>query len=354
MARFLKDRSKTRGTAPGSLILIGKQKMDKTIIQLMKFDKDELVEKGVNSIHDAKAEFKAGAVNWINIYGIHELEMIQSLGNEFNLPSLLLEDILNTDQPPKYENGENYDAFILKMLKAEENSNRVHAEQISIILGENYVLTLQERVGDFFHPVRERIRKGKGRLRYHGNDYLAYALMDTIVDNYTILIENIGSKVEEMEDRLFRHMDAAIVEEIYQFKTELNYLRKSIRPVRDYLVILNKTEDSYIQEKNRQFLNDLFDLVAQCTEAIELYNNMLSDQLNIYNTNMSNKMNEVMKTLTIFASVFIPLTFVAGIYGMNFEHMPELGYKYSYLIFWIVVLLLGGGLFIYFKRKKWL
>lgn len=354
MARFLKDRSKAKGTAPGSLILIGKQKMEKPIIQLMKFDKDELVEREVASIQEAKAEFKKGAVNWINIYGIHDLEMIQNLGNEFDLPSLLLEDILNTDQPPKYDNGETYDAFIIKMMQAEEKTNRIHAEQISIVLGENYVLTLQERVGDFFNPVRERIRKGKGRLRHNGNDYLAYALMDTIVDNYTILIESIGSKIEDMEDRLFRDMDSAMVEEIYRFKTELNYLRKLIRPVREFLLMLNKEEDSFIQEKNQQFLRDLFDLVTQCTDTLELYNNMLSDQLNIYNTNMSNKMNEVMKTLTIFASVFIPLTFVAGIYGMNFEHMPELGYKYSYLIFWIAILILGGGLFIYFKRKKWL
>jgi len=354
MARFLKDRSKVKGTAPGSLILIGKQKMEKTIIQLMRFSKDELVEKEVDSIKAAKDEFKEGAINWINIYGIHELEMIQSLGTEFDLPSLLLEDILNTDQPPKYENGETYDAFILKMLHPEEKSKRIHAEQISVVLGENYVLTLQERVGDFFNPVRERIRKGKGRIRQSGNDYLAYAIMDTIVDNYTILIENIGNNVEEMEDRLFRHMDSAIVEEIYQFKMELNYLRKSIRPVRDFMLLLNKTENSYIQEKNKQYLSDLIDLVSQCADAIELYNNMLSDQLNIYNTNMSNKMNEVMKTLTIFASVFIPLTFVAGIYGMNFEYMPELGFKYSYLIFWIAILILGGGLFIYFKRKKWL
>lgn len=354
MARFIKDRSKTKGTAPGSLILIGKQKMDKPIIQFMQFDKDELIEKEVKSIEDAKALFKEGTVNWINIYGIHEVEMIQSLGNAFNLPSLLLEDILNTDQPPKYENGETYDAFILKMLHPVEGTKRINAEQISLILGDNYVLTLQERVGDFFNPVRERIRKGKGRLRHHGNDYLAYALMDTIGDNYSILIENLGVQVEEMEDRLFSHMESSIVEEIYQFKTELNFLRKSIRPVRDYLLVLNKTEDSYIQQKNRQFLADLLDLVTQCTDAIELYNNMLSDQLNIYNSNMSNKMNEVMKTLTIFASVFIPLTFVAGIYGMNFEYMPELGYKYSYLIFWIAILILGGGLFIYFKRKKWL
>jgi magnesium transporter len=354
MARFLKDRSKAKGTAPGSLILIGRQKMEKPIIQFMKYDKDELVEKEVASIGDAKAEFKEEAINWINIYGIHDLEMIQNLGTEFNLPALLLEDILNTDQPPKYENGDTYDAFIIKMLHPDEKSNRIHAEQISLVLGENFVLTLQERIGDFFNPVRERIRKGKGRLRHSGNDYLAYALMDTIVDNYTILIENIGSKVEEIEDRLFQNMDSAMVEEIHRFKTELNFLRKSIRPVRDFLLMLNKAEDTFIQEKNKQFLRDLFDLVTQCTDTLELYSNMLSDQLNIYNTNMSNKMNEVMKTLTIFASVFIPLTFVAGIYGMNFEHMPELGYKYSYLIFWIAIVILGGGLFIYFKRKKWL
>lgn len=354
MARFLKDRSKVRGASPGSLVLIGKQKMENPIIQLMQFDKESLVEKVVPTTKAAQEEFKSGAVNWINIYGIHDLDMIQNIGTEFNLPALLLEDILNTDQPPKYENGESYDAFILKMLHIEENSKRVHAEQISVVLGENFVLTLQERVGDFFNPVRERIRKGKGRLRHSGNDYLAYALMDTIVDNYLILVENIGGKVEDMEDRLFQKMDTAIIEEIYQFKTELNYFRKSIRPVRDFILLLNKTEDSYIQPQNRQFLNDLLDLVTQCTDAIELYNNMLSDQLNIYNSNMSNKMNEVMKTLTIFASVFIPLTFVAGIYGMNFEYMPELKFKYSYLVFWIAILILGGGLFIYFKRKKWL
>lgn len=354
MARFLKDRSKAKGTSPGSLVLIGKQKMEKSIIQLMQFDKEVLVEKVVPTTKAAQDEFIPGEVNWINIYGIHDLEMIKNLGNEFNLPVLLLEDILNTDQPPKYENGETYDAFILKMLHPEENSKRVHAEQITIVLGENYVITLQERVGDFFNPVRERIRKGKGRIRFSGNDYLAYALMDTIVDNYMILIENIGSKVEDMEDRLFKKMDSAIIEEIYQFKTELNYFRKSIRPVRDFILLLNKTEDSYIQQKNKQFLTDLLDLATQCTDAIELYNNMLSDQLNIYNSNMSNKMNEVMKTLTIFASVFIPLTFVAGIYGMNFEYMPELKFRYSYFIFWVVILLLSGGLFIYFKRKKWL
>ena len=354
MARFLKDRSKAKGAAPGSLVLIGRQKMEQPIIQYIRYSKEALLEEEVTSTQDAIDKFETDAINWINIYGIHDLEMIDKIGAQFELPSLLLEDILNTDQPPKYENGETYDAFILKMLHQEENSNRVHAEQITIVLGKNYVLTLQERRGDVFAPVRDRIRKGKGRIRFSGNDYLAYVLMDTILDNYLLLVEKIGGQVEDMEDRLFKEMDTKIVEEIYQYKTELNYLRKAVRPVRDFLVLLNRTEDSYIQEQNRQFLSDLQDLAIQCTDSIELYNNLVSDQLNIYNSNMSNRMNEVMKTLTIFASVFIPLTFVAGIYGMNFEHMPELGFKYSYLIFWIFILLVGGGLFIYFKRKKWL
>ena len=354
MARFLKDRSNARGTAPGSLVLIGKQKMEKPIIQYKQIGKETLNEEEVNSVQEAKQKFDPEAVNWINIYGIHDLDLIQSLGTEFDLPGLLLEDLLDTDQSPKYEDGETYDAFIMKMLSQDEKSNKIHAEQITIILHKDSVITVQERRGDVFEPVRERIRKSKGRIRSHGNDYLAYALMDTILDNYLILIEKIGSKVEDLEDRLFKAMDNQIVQEIYQFKTELNFLRKSIRPVKDFLVLLNKTEDSYIQEQNKVFLRDLQDLAQQCTDSLELYNSLVSDQLNIYNSNMSNKMNEVMKTLTIFASIFIPLTFVAGIYGMNFKYMPELDYRYSYPILWVAILILAGSLLLYFKRKKWL
>ncbi len=354
MARFLKDRSKATGLIPGSLVLIGRQKMEKPIIQYKQIGAERLLEEEVKTIREAKDKFDSDAVNWINIYGIHDLDLIQSLGTEFDLPTLLLEDLLNTDQQPKYEDGETYDAFIMKMLHQEETLNQIQAEQITIILRKDCVITIQERRGDVFEPVRDRIRKNKGRIRSHGNDYLAYALMDIVVDNYTLIIEKLGVKVEELEERLFRRMDSKIVEEIYKFKTELNFLRKSIRPVRDFLVVLNKSEYAYIQEQNKQFLNDLYDMVVQCTDAIELYNSLVSDQLNIYNSNMSNKMNEVMKTLTIFASIFIPLTFIAGIYGMNFEHMPELKFKYSYLILWIIFLLIGGGLLIYFKRKRWL
>ncbi|WP_346858147.1 magnesium/cobalt transporter CorA [uncultured Draconibacterium sp.] len=354
MARFIKNRGKAQGQVPGSLVFIGNQKMEKPIIQIMQYDKDYLVEKTVDSIDEAYSMLKPNGVNWINIYGLHDMELVDKIGEMFNIQPMVLEDIVNTDQRPKYQDDETFDAFILKMLREDKKDNRIHAEQISIILGENYLITLQEQVGDVFTPVRERIRSARGRIRLKKNDYLAYALMDIIVDNYTFLIENIGAKVEDLEDRLFTKIDAKIVEEIYSFKTELNYLRKTVRPVKDVMTALMRSENSYFEDTNREFLTDLADMVVQSTDAIELYNNLVSEQLNIYNSNVSNRMNEVMKVLTIFASIFIPLTFIAGIYGMNFEYIPELGFKYSYLIFWIVVLLVTGVLLYYFKRKKWL
>jgi magnesium transporter len=354
MARFIKDRSKARGTAPGSLIHIGEQKMEKTIIQLIEYDSENLAEKELDTIEEIIECKNSDQVSWINIYGIHDLEIIKRLGEIFELNPLLMEDILNTDQQPKYFDGETYDAFILKMLRYNEKENNIISEQLTLILGAHYVVTLQEQRGDVFNPVRERIRAKKVRIRLNDNDYLAYALLDTVVDNYIILIESIGRKIEDVEDKIFHDQTRQLVEEIYHYKTEINFLRKSIRPVKDMMNQLLKPESTYVQEKNVEFLKDLNDLVVQATDAIELYNSMISDQLNIYHTNVSNKMNEVMKVLTIFASIFIPLTFVAGIYGMNFEFMPELKYRYSYLIFWIGIIILGGGLLLYFKRKRWL
>lgn len=354
MARFIKDTLASKGQIPGSLILIGSQKMDQPVIRLMEYDTDSLVDKELKSIEEAISCRDSAKVSWINIYGIHDLALMQRLGEIFDFHPLLLSDIMNTDQRPKYEDGDNIDVFIMKMLKYDETEKRVSAEQCTIILGENFVLTLQEQTGDVFNPVRERIRTAKKTSRLYDADYLAYALMDTIVDNYILITETIGREIEALEDSLFNDADKSIVEKIYKLKTEITYLRKSIRPVKDLMMHLMKSENALFQEKYLHFLRDLNDLVIQATDAIELYNGMISDHLNIYSTNVNNRINEVMKVLTIFASIFIPLTFLAGIYGMNFEFIPELGFKYSYLIFWIVVLSVGIGLLIYFKRKKWL
>ena len=327
--------------------------MEKPILRVMNYDSNSLEEKDIHSVYDIQEDLKREEVTWLNIYGVHDVELIAELGDVFSLPPLLLEDILNTDSRPKYEDHEHFDAFILKMLRYDHALGKIVAEQISILLGENYVITLQERVGDVFDPVRTRIRNYKGRVRLNDNDYLAYALMDTIVDNYIVAIELVGQKADELENKIFRSHSPGLAEEIYKLKTDLSYLRKTVRPTREIITNLAKSESTFFQEKNRVFLRDLEDLVVQSSEAIELYNQLVSDQLNIYNTNMGNALNEVMKVLTIFASIFIPLTFLAGIYGMNFEYIPELSYRYAYPLFWLVVLISAGGLAYYFKRKNW-
>jgi magnesium transporter len=354
MARFIKDRTLSKGQMPGSLILIGKQKMENSVIQLMDYDVNQLEEKELNSIDEALVCRQTEKVSWINIYGLHDLDLMKRMGEIFELHPLFQEDIMNTDQRPRYEDGDSYDGFILKMLNYDEAAKQISAEQFTLILGKHFVLTLQEQTGDVFNPVRERIRTAKKTSRLYDADYLAYALLDTIVDNYILVTESIGREIESLEDKIFINPDKSLVEEIYKLKTELSYLRKSVRPVKDLMGELLKSENSLLQEKYMHFYRDLNDLVIQATDAIELYNGMISDHLNIYSTNVNNRINEVMKVLTIFASIFIPLTFLAGIYGMNFEHIPELGFKYSYLIFWIVVVCVGVGLLIFFRRKKWL
>ena len=353
MARFIQDRTASKGKAPGSLIHIGERKMERPVIQLIEYDQETLVEKELASIEQVVQVKDAGRVSWINIYGIHDLEMMQRIGEIFGLHPLFMEDLMNTDQRPVYQDGETYDGFIMKMLKYDSGESRIIAEQFAMILGEHYVLTLQEQTGDVFNPVRERIRT-TGRIRLRDSDYLAYALLDTVVDNYILLIETMGRQVEALEERLFMEQDRSLIQEIYKLKTELSFLRQSVRPVREMMLHMMKSDSSFFQEKNMHFLEDLNDLVIQATDAIELYSGMISDHLNIYSTNVNNRINEVMKVLTIFASIFIPLTFLAGIYGMNFEYIPELGFQYSYPVFWIVVILIGLGLLRYFRRKGWL
>lgn len=354
MARFIKDRLASKDKIPGSLILIGNQKMEQPLIRLMEYNSKELFEKELRSFEDVSSTKSPKVVSWLNIFGIHDLDLMQQLGEALDFQPLLLEDVMNTDQRPKFEEGPSYNAFILKLLRYDSASKSISSEQLTLVLGTHYVLTLQEQPGEVFHAVRDRIRNAKQGSRLFDPDYLAYALLDTVVDNYILITENIGREIEAMEERLFKNPDKSLVQEIYRLKTELSFLRKSVRPVKDLMRDLMKSENSLFQEKYTHFLKDLDDLVTQATEAIELYSAMISDHLNIYSTNVNNRSNEVMKVLTIFASMFIPLTFLAGIYGMNFKYFPELSFKYSYPIFWILVLLVVIGLLVFFKRKKWL
>lgn len=354
MARFFKKREENKGLAPGSLVFIGNKKVENIRIRVIDYDQTELREDALRDIVEA-AEFKrTKTVTWINVDGLHDISVIKEIGTAFDLHPLMLEDILNTGQRPKLEEFDNCLFLVLKMLRYDQEKRLVISEQLSLVLGDTFLLTFQERPGDVFEPVRERIRKRKGRIRISGIDYLAYALLDTVVDNYIYVIERLGEQIEDIEEQILARPEPVVMENINTFKREMNFLRKSIRPAREAIIQLSKLDSELINDQTIPFLKDLQDLVTQAVEAIDTYRDMLSDQLDLYNSAISNRMNDIMKVLTIFAAIFIPLTFIAGIYGTNFDYLPELHFKYSYFIFWGVMVVVAVSMLVFFRRKGWL
>jgi magnesium transporter len=353
MARFLKNREKVKGQSPGALIFVGTQKVDTLNMRLIDYDDKNLVEKDLVDIKDGAPYKKTPSVTWININGLHDVETIGNIGQAFDLHPLVMEDILNTGQRPKIDDYGAYLFIVLKMIRFDKDTQKIVNEQLSVVLADTFVLTFQERPGDVFDPVRERIRRHTTRIRGCRTDYLAYVLMDTVVENYISIIEHLGEKIEDLEEAVLLGHNPDVMETINLFKKEISYLKKSIRPAREAIFQLLRLESDLIHEKTYYFLKDLEDLIIHATEAIDTYRDLLTDQLNIYNSVTANKMNDIMKVLTIFAAIFIPLTFIAGIYGTNFDYLPELRYKYSYFIFWGVLVVIAGALLGYFKKKKW-
>ncbi len=354
MARFFKKREEIKGLSPGSLVFIGNEKVENIRLRVIDYDEAELKEDELKDIAEG-AEFKrTKTVTWINLDGLHDLSLMKEIGKTFDLHPLLLEDILNTGQRPKLEEFDNCLFLVVKMLRYNKEKQMIISEQLSMVLGATFLLTFQEQPGDVFEPVRERIRKQKARIRASGIDYLAYALLDCVVENYVFIVERLGEQIEDIEEEVLEKAEPAVMEKINTFKREMNYLRKSVRPAREAIIQLSKLDSELIHDQTIPFLKDLQDLIAQAAEAIDTYRDMLSDQLNLYNSVISNRMNDIMKVLTIFAAIFIPLTFIAGIYGTNFEYLPELKFKYSYFIFWGVMLAIAGVMLIFFRKKKWL
>ena len=354
MARFFKHSEESRGLAPGSLVFIGRRKMERPRIRVMDYSRNGLREKELADLSDAEEFNTPATVTWINLDGLHDTDSIRILGTFFDLHSLVLEDILNTGQRPKFEEFDTFLYIVLKMIRFDEEMGQVRAEQFSMIVGKNTVLTFQEQVGDVFDTLRERLRRGTGRLRNEGTDYLAYALLDMVVDYYIYTVGRIGDAVEENEEHILTAMDASVMESIKLYKREINYLRKTVRPAREAIQHLVRSESPLIRRQTRPFLKDLQDLVTQASEAVDTYSDILSDQLNLFNSAVSNRTNDIMRVLTIFAAIFIPLTFLAGIYGMNFDYLPGLHYRYAYYIFWGAMVAIAAGLILFFKRKGWL
>ncbi|MEJ2096052.1 MAG: magnesium/cobalt transporter CorA [Deltaproteobacteria bacterium] len=351
---FIRHISKKLGLSPGELVYLGDQKSENVKISVIEYSKDFLNVTEVPNIAACERLKQSNAVAWINISGVHKTDLIKDLGTYFEVHPLVLEDIVNTEQRPKMDDLDTYVFMVMKMVYPDMEAHAIDYEQISFLIGGSYVISLQEVEGDIFDPVRERILKGKGRIRTRGSDYLAYALIDMVVDHYFKVLETIGEEIELLQDDVMQNTDGSPLRSIHSLKSELLFLRKSIWPMREIINALIRGESNLFKDKTVIYLQDVYDHIVQIIETIETFREILSGTLEIYFSNVSNKMNEVMKILTIIATIFIPMTFITGIYGMNFKVMPELNWRWSYPVLWGGLVVLFVIMVIWFKRKKWM
>ena len=346
--------SRKAGLPPGTLVHIGEKKVENTRITYIDYDEQNFQEKQASNIEECFPLKETPTVSWINVDGLHEVQLIGKLGERFDLHPLLLEDILSTNQRPKFEDYDSHVFLVLKMLRSAGDKRLVQSEQISLVLGRNFVISFQESIGDVFEPIRDRIRKAKGRIRKMGADYLAYALLDAIVDGYFSVLEVAGEKMESVEEQLVKKPHEEIPRQIHSLKREMIFLRKSIWPLRELIGNLQRSESALICEQTGIYLRDVYDHTIQVIDTVESYRDIVASMLDIYLSSISNRMNAVMKVLTIIATIFIPLTFVAGVYGMNFKYMPELEWRWGYATALLVMIVIAAGMIVYFRKKKWL
>ena len=351
--KFSKKYSNKIGLPPGTMVHIGEKKVEKVRISVIDYDKDNYEMRELESVEEAFPFKETPTVTWLNIDGLHEIDILEKIGKHYNIHPLILEDILNTQQRPKIEILDDYIYVVLKMIAIDEQ-NELIIEQLSILLGENFVITFQESKGDIFDPVRERIKNSKGRIRKDGPDYLIYAIMDVVIDYYFSILEKLNETIEYLDDNVVENPDSALVQQIQQLKRKLIFLRKSVWPLRELISSLTREETNLIKESTMPYLRDLYDHTIQVNDNIETFRDMVSGILDVYLSSVSNKMNEVMKVLTIIATIFIPLTFIAGIYGMNFEFMPELRFHWGYPVIWMIMITIFVCMLFYFRRKRWL
>jgi magnesium transporter len=350
----MKKISRKAGMVPGSLVYTGRKKPARVKINLIQYNKETFSEKVVSEINHCLPLSETCTVTWIDLKSLNDLKTMEMTGKLFDIHPLMLEDILNTDQRPKIEFFENSIFIVLKMLSYDEPHDKIDVEQISLVVGKNYVITFQENEDDIFDNLRIRIRNNIGYIRNSGADYLAYALMDTIVDYYYIMLEKIGQKIEDIEELLLHNPKTEVLNQIYLLKRENLILRKSVWPLREVISKLDRVETNIIHKSTVPFIRDLQDHTTIVVETVESYIEMISNLIELYLTIGNNRLNEVMKILTIISTIFIPLTFIVGIYGMNFENMPEIRWKWGYFLVLGGMLVIASGMVYYFRRKKWL
>jgi magnesium transporter len=351
MPELFRGQSAKTGLSPGAMIHVGDQITDRVTITVIDYNESKFEMHADVAFEETVGSRDGDGVTWIQVRGLHQPEILGAVGAHFGLHPLVMEDILNTGQRPKTEAYEN---CLFTVVKSFRNSERaVWGEQISIILGANFVMSFQESGEDLFAHVARRLENRLGRIRQMGSDYLAYALMDTVVDHYFEVLDRMADEIEQVEENLVERPDTASLSTIYQLKREILFLRKNILPLRDVALRQEKGDSPLIRESTRFYLRDLYDHIVQIADALETFRETTTSLLELYHTSVSHRMNEVMKVLTIISTLFIPLSFLAGVYGMNFKYMPELEFKWSYGIFWGIIAVVAGGMVLFFRRKRW-
>lgn len=349
-----KKRSKKSGLPPGTLVHIGDEQSFQTKVRIIEYNEQQYEERLAKSITDCRHAEKPGMITWINVEGIHELNVIEAIGKHFDLHSLLLEDVVNTEQRPKLENYGKHLFVVLRIIDWDESTKEIKSEQFSMVLGKDFLISFHEKETTLFDPIGERLKTGKTRMRKLGADYLAYSLMDAVVDHYFVVLEQIGELIENIEDEVVSEPTKETLEEINQLKRNMLLVRKSVWPLREVINNFQHEEEPLITRNTAVFVRDVYDHTVQVIETIESYRETIAGMLDIYLSNLSNRMNEIMKLLTIMATIFIPLTFIAGVYGMNFKYMPELEWHWGYFFIWGVMLAVVLAMLAYFKHRKWL
>jgi len=344
-----------RGMPPGSLVFTGERKIEQAQLTVFDYDGETLQEIPSESLQGCLARRDTQTVTWINVDGVHDAALVERIGSGFGVHALVLEDILSTQQRPKFEDYDEHLFLVVQMLSWGESSMAIEAEQVSFVLGDRFLLTFQERGGDVFDSVRERLRASKGRLRKSGPDYLLYTLLDSIVDSYFTILEKIDDRIETLDEQLTTTQTANTesLRQIHGFKRETIFLRRAVWPLREVLTSLSRTETPLVEQETRLFLRDVQDHALQALDTIETFRELLAGMLDVYISTLNNRLNEVIKVLTIFATILGTLTFIAGVYGMNFDHMPELRWRWGYpaaLLFMLAVVLF---MLREFKRRRW-
>lgn len=354
MLRFLKRQHERAGLPPGTLVHIGETKAEPVRVTVIDFDAERLHERVVDRIEECFPFRERPTTTWINVDGVHDVAIIERLGSCYGIHPIVLEDIVNTLDRPKILDFGDYLFVSLKMLYFEPPRAEVKVEQVSLVVGSNFVISFQEDPGDVFDGVRERIRTGKERIRKSGADYLAYSLIDAIVDGYFVVFERLGDRIEEVQERLVGNPSAENLQQIHALKREMIELRRAVWPLREIVAALERSDSPLIARETSVFFRNVYGHTVEIIETVETFRDLISGMMDLHLSSLSMKLNEVMKVLTIIATIFIPLTFIVGIYGMNFRHMPELDWRYGYPAVMLVVAAVGVSMLVWFRRKKWL